>query len=228
MFSYFPKNYVWNLSVDIAIESGAQIGEIEEMCAPLRAAADQGSDLGTADFMARWVEMADKLASLAEEDDALGRGFSAGTKLDRASLYYQTAERMQVHGAPEREAVFRKGQDSFAKAVARGRWPLERVEIAYEDGIIPGWFMPASWGEGPRPTMVFVNGLDSSKEMLVWTRVGSELARRGIATLHIDQPGTGRRCAPIVCPRSSRPRNGRRWWSTISRRDRMSIRTRSG
>ena len=91
MFSYFPKNYVWNLSVDIAIESGAQIGEIEEMCAPLREAAEQGSDLGTADFMARWVEMADKLVSLAEEDEAAGRGFSAGTKLDRASLYYQTA-----------------------------------------------------------------------------------------------------------------------------------------
>ncbi len=141
--------------------------------------------------MARWVEMADKLVSLAEEDEAAGRGFSAGTKLDRASLYYQTAERMQAHGAPERVAVFRKGQDSFAKAVASGRWPLERVEIPYDGGIIPGWFMPASWGEGPRPTVVFVNGLDSSKEMLVWTRVGSELARRGIATLHIDQPGTG-------------------------------------
>ncbi len=41
MFSYFPKNYVWNLSVDIAIESGAQIGEIEEMCAPLREAPNR-------------------------------------------------------------------------------------------------------------------------------------------------------------------------------------------
>jgi dipeptidyl aminopeptidase/acylaminoacyl peptidase len=39
--------------------------------------------------------------------------------------------------------------------------------------------------------MIFVNGLDSSKEMLVWSRVGDELARRGINTLHIDQPGSG-------------------------------------
>ncbi|VTU27971.1 hypothetical protein H4CHR_02107 [Variovorax sp. PBS-H4] len=39
MFSYFPTNYVWNLSVDIAIEMSAKIGEIEEMCAPLQQAA---------------------------------------------------------------------------------------------------------------------------------------------------------------------------------------------
>lgn len=32
MFRYFPTNYVWNLSVDLAIEMGARIGEIEEMC----------------------------------------------------------------------------------------------------------------------------------------------------------------------------------------------------
>jgi hypothetical protein len=44
MFEYFPGNYVWNLSVAIAIESGAQIGEIDEMCRPLREAAGRGED----------------------------------------------------------------------------------------------------------------------------------------------------------------------------------------
>ncbi len=39
--------------------------------------------------------------------------------------------------------------------------------------------------------MVYVNGLDSTKEMLVWSFLGDELARRGVNTLHIDQPGTG-------------------------------------
>lgn len=191
MFSYFPGNYVWNLSVDIAIESGAQIGEIDEMCAPLREAAKQGADVGTAQFMARWVEMADRLFELAREDEALGRAFSAASKLDRAALYYQTAERMQAHGAPERKGVFLKGQAAFENATRLGRLNRHRVEIPYEGGIIPGLFTAATWGEGSRPTMVFINGLDSSKEMLVWTRLGEELARRGISTLHIDQPGSG-------------------------------------
>lgn len=191
MFSYFPDNYVWNLSVDIALESGAQIGEIEEMCAPLREAAAKGADAGTGAFMASWVAMADKLDALAHEDVAVGRNFSAGTKLHRAALYYQTAERMQAHGAPSRMAVFEKGQDAFRRAVLLGRDNLERVEIPYEGGIIPGYFMASTHGQGERPTLVFVNGLDSSKEMLVWTRLGAELARRGVSTLHIDQPGTG-------------------------------------
>lgn len=39
MFKYFPTNYVWNLSVDLSIEMGARMGEIEEMCAPLQEAA---------------------------------------------------------------------------------------------------------------------------------------------------------------------------------------------
>ncbi len=199
MFEYFPGNYVWNLSVAIAMESGAQIGEIDEMCRPLREAADQGSDLGTTDFMVRWEEMADKLSELAEEDETVDRRFSASTKLHRASLYYQTAERMQPHGDPHRMKVFRKGQESFRRAATLGGDNLERVEIPYGEGIIAGWFTSAGT-DGPHPTMVFVNGLDSSKEMLVWTRLGRELARRGVSTLHIDQPGSGEALRTYAMP----------------------------
>jgi hypothetical protein len=39
MFRYFPTNYVWDLSVNLAIEMGARIGEIADMCAPLQEAA---------------------------------------------------------------------------------------------------------------------------------------------------------------------------------------------
>src|SRR4249919_3579788 len=83
MFSYFPGNYVWNLSVCIALESGAQIGEIDLMCAPLREAAARGDDPGTVDFLRSWVAMADKLVSLAAADAANGHGFAAADKLNR-------------------------------------------------------------------------------------------------------------------------------------------------
>jgi pimeloyl-ACP methyl ester carboxylesterase len=157
----------------------------------LRAAAARGDDPGTVEFLRSWVAGADHLVELADEDEALGRHFSAGAKLHRASLYYQTAERMQQHGSTERVAVFEQGQDAFGRAVTLGGERMERVEIPYGAGGIPGWFRAADHGEGRRPTMVFVNGLDSSKEMLVWCRLGDELARRGVATLHVDQPGSG-------------------------------------
>jgi dipeptidyl aminopeptidase/acylaminoacyl peptidase len=39
--------------------------------------------------------------------------------------------------------------------------------------------------------VIYVNGLDSTKEMLAWSGLPEALARRGVATLSIDQPGTG-------------------------------------
>jgi len=190
MFEYFPGNYVWNLSVAIAIESGAQIGEIDEMCRPLREAAARGEDAGTAEFFKSWVAMADRLVSLAEEDDARGRRYSAAAKLNRAALYYQTAERMQAHGFEPRKQVFRKAQEAFRRAMALGGENYERIEIPYLQGIIPGFLVNASAGT-PALLVVFVNGLDSSKEMLYWSGLGGELLRRGVSTLHIDQPGSG-------------------------------------
>ena len=116
LFEYFP-NYIWNLSVAIAMESGAQIGEIVDMCKPIRDAADGGADAGTMAFMQQWVAMADKLIGLADEDEAAGRAFSAGAKLQRAALYLFNAERMQGQGHPGREATFAKALASFLSLI---------------------------------------------------------------------------------------------------------------
>lgn len=189
LFEYFP-NYVWNLSVSIALESGAKIGEIVDMCAPIRDAAARGDDAGTAEFMAEWVRMADKLADLAGEDEAKGRLFSAGDKLKRAALYYQMAERMQGHGHPGRGKTYAKALDAFRRGTAFAKDTVERVEIPYG-----GKTLSALWTrgeeEGPRPAVVYCNGLDSTKELLFFSWLPHALARRGIATLCVDQPGSG-------------------------------------
>ena len=121
MFKYFPTNYVWNLSVDLAIEMGARIGEIEEMCAPLQEAARAADAAGTQAFRETWVRMADKLCGLADEDKSRGRLLSAGEKLNRAAIYLLTAERLQAHGAEGRIALYRRVLDVFAKGVQAAR-----------------------------------------------------------------------------------------------------------
>jgi hypothetical protein len=85
LFRYFLTNYPWNLSVDLSIEMGARIGEIEEMCAPLQEAARSPDAAGTRAFRQSWVTMADKLITLAEEDEERGRLISAGDKRLRAA-----------------------------------------------------------------------------------------------------------------------------------------------
>ena len=46
LFQPFP-NYIWNLSVAIAMENGGRIGEIVDMIEPLLAKAQSGADAGT-------------------------------------------------------------------------------------------------------------------------------------------------------------------------------------
>lgn len=189
LFEYFP-NYIWNLSVAIAMESGGQIGEIIDMCQPIRDAAANGADAGTPQFMAQWVAMADKLLDLAAEDEAAGRRFSASNKLERASLYLITAERMQGHGHPGREETYARARAAFDRSTALGKLNRERIEVPLAKGTMPALYTRAP-GEGRKPVVVFCNGLDSCKELLYWTRLPEELARRGVSTLCVDQPGSG-------------------------------------
>ncbi len=189
LFEYFP-NYIWNLSVAIAMESGGQIGEIVDMCQPIRDAAASGADAGTPQFMAQWAAMGDKLIDLAAEDEAKGRAFSASNKLERAALYLLNAERMQGHGHPGRQATYAKARDTFDRSTVLGKINRERVEIPLNKGVMPALYTRAP-GEGPHPVVVYCNGLDSCKELLYWSRLPEALARRGISTLCIDQPGSG-------------------------------------
>ena len=189
LFEYFP-NYIWNLSVAMALESGGQIGEIVDMCQPLGSAAASGADAGTPQFMAQWVAKADTLIELADEDEALGRGFSASDKLERAALYLLVAERMQQQGSGGREQTYARARAAFDRSTGLGRLDRERVEIPLANGTMPALWTPAPC-EGPRPAVVYCNGLDSCKELLWWSRLPEALARRGISTLCVDQPGSG-------------------------------------
>ena len=189
LFEYFP-NYIWNLSVAIAMESGGQIGEIVDMCQPIRDAAASGADAGTPQFMAQWAAMGDKLIDLAAEDEAKGRAFSASNKLERAALYLLNAERMQGHGHPGRQATYAKARATFDRSTVLGGINRERVDIPLERGTMPALYTRAP-GDGPHPVVVYCNGLDSCKELLYWSRLPEALARRGVSTLCVDQPGSG-------------------------------------
>lgn len=189
LYEPFP-NYIWNLSVSIAMESGGQIGEIVDMCQPIIAAAASGGDAGTPEFMRQWSAYGDKLIELAAEDEARGRMFSASDKLERAALYLLVAERMQGHGAPGRKETYAKALQTFEKSTRLGRINRERVEIPLAQGTMPAFYTRAP-GPGPHPVVVYCNGLDSCKELLYWSRLPEALARRGVSTLCVDQPGSG-------------------------------------
>jgi dienelactone hydrolase len=188
MYEPFPGNYVWNLSVNICIGMGGAMGEMDRANEEVRAIAREGEDKGTEAFFTAWGAMAERLAMLGDEAMAAGRRFSACEKYKRATAYYVTAERMQSRSYAPRKAMYATMLATMDKAIAAGL-PAERVEIAYEGASYPGLFVPGH-GEGPWPCMVFCNGLDSVKEMIVLC-MRDEFAKRGIAMLAIDHPGVG-------------------------------------
>jgi naringenin degradation protein FdeB len=190
VFEPFPGNYVWNLSVNIALSLGGAIGEIDTANREVLAASRQGEDTGTEAFLRAWESLAERVRGLADEDAAAGRPLSASDKYRRASVYLMTAERMQSRHYAPRIQTYHRMLGAMDRAVETGRLNCRKVDIPYGSGTFPGLFVHGE-GNGARPCMVFCNGLDSVKEMIYWSWTGHELARRGISTLMIDHPGVG-------------------------------------
>jgi dienelactone hydrolase len=189
MYEPFPGNYVWNLSVNICLGMGGVMGEIDRANEEVRAIALQGEDSGTEAFFKSWGAMADRLVALGAEAESAGHGASAAEKYCRATAYYMTAERMQSRHFEPRKVMYQTMLDTMNRAITAGKLNCERVEIPYEGRSYPALFVRGR-GEGPRPCMVFCNGLDSVKEM-IFLSMRETLAVRGISCLMIDHPGVG-------------------------------------
>ena len=70
--------------------------------------------------------------------------------------------------------------------MALGRENCERFEIPYRDSLIPVLLTRAEGTHGSAPCVLYVNGLDSCKELLYRSWLPHALARRGISTLCVD------------------------------------------
>lgn len=192
MFEPFPRQYVWNLSVNLALSVGGHIGEIDRACRPLLVPGDtEDEDAQTQRFFESWCGLADRLVELAGEDEASGRRRSAGAKLARATVYYQTAERMQARTFAPRSAAYANSLECFRRHLELTARPARLVEVPFQGTSLPGILVTPAHAPGPVPCVVFWNGLDSTKEQIFGTGVADELLVRGIASLIVDTPGSG-------------------------------------
>ncbi|NKJ00934.1 alpha/beta fold hydrolase [Novosphingobium sp. SG707] len=191
MFEPFPTNYVWNLSINLALEMGGAIGDIDLANRETARAAEAG-DSGVDAFFDTWLAMADRVGEMAQDDEAAGNLESAAAKYRRSCAYLITAERMQASDYPPRMQAYADMLATFARYVACNGEPCEMVEIPYADSHYPALFCSAATPENPSPPcMVFCNGLDSVKEMVFLVGLPKALRARGISCLIVDQPGVG-------------------------------------
>jgi pimeloyl-ACP methyl ester carboxylesterase len=112
----------------------------------------------------------------------------------RAATYYRTAY-YPLYGAPTDERLaenFEREMDALTRAAALWDTPVELVEIPFEEDVtLPGVFVRPDDASEPRPTIVHVNGYDSTVcEMFIAHAPAA--VRRGYTILLFDGPGQGR------------------------------------
>ena len=190
-FMYFPGNYRWsaafiNMMGSIAY-GGAEIGELHKIGSALRGKAPDDDQA----WFDACVKVADGVRAYAEKWDKAGHRHSAAHAYLRACNYYQMAERFRTPKDKIGLAAYRKGVDCFHRHAKLTDLEIEIVEVPYEKGSLPGYFVHARNAKGKRaPCVVFFDGLDVTKE-IQFVRGVPDLVKRGISCLIMDAPGTG-------------------------------------
>lgn len=190
-FTYFPGNYRWSAEMMVILSTapygGAELSEVDRIGRSLR--EHVGSDEA---WFEAWCEGADILRRRAAEAEAKGHPLTAASTYLRASFYYQSADHFRQPKDERALAIYRQSLECFHRFAALNDRPrIEVVELPFDGGSFPAYFVHAVNGRGTRnPCIVRFGGFDTQKEMQ-YLRGTPELVRRGISFLLVDGPGQG-------------------------------------
>jgi fermentation-respiration switch protein FrsA (DUF1100 family) len=184
VFELFPGNYLWSYNTWGALAAGGELGDIGLILERLRKSA--GND---EEWHASWKWLAERLERRAEESLAVGTRRSASRNYFLASLYHKMSEQFVSPADPARLQLYQSALRTFESARKLSDLAIERVLVPYGRNSLPAYFLPART-RGRAPTVIFICGLDATKEITV-LRVWNEFAERGLNLLAIDTPGVG-------------------------------------
>jgi pimeloyl-ACP methyl ester carboxylesterase len=138
------------------------------------------------DWGPNWYAVGAAHEARGHDAEQRGRTASAVDAYQRAAWSYHLGKFLWFED-PELHAELRdRSVAVYAKTLAHLDPPAERIEIPFEDHIIPG-HLRRPRGVVKPPLVLIVPGLDSSKEEMFTTE--NEFLHRGIATFSIEGPG---------------------------------------
>jgi dienelactone hydrolase len=127
----------------------------------------------------------------AKRFDSSGYRHAAAPAYLRACKYYQMGERFRTPKDEKALEAYRISIECFHRFAALTDIDIDIVEVPYDGGKLPGYFVHARNSAAKRaPCVVHFDGLDVTKELL-YVRGVPDLAKRGISVLVMDGPGTG-------------------------------------
>jgi len=158
---------------------GAEINEC------LQAVKESKRD-NDASWVAQWANAAERVGKTAEDAAHSGRIITARQAYLRASSYYRAA---MFSLPPTDMHLFQYltlSREYFHKAAKLFSPQVEILNIPLGDGLLPGYFLSA--GPSKHPTLIALNGGDSTNEELVhW--FGFAAVERGWNYLVFEGPG---------------------------------------
>lgn len=140
-----------------------------------------------------WTKTADRIYQLGMKSYQKGHKVSAREAFFRASNYYRLSEfylRVDAFNDPNMLPLSRLSRETFIKGAQLLPTPFEQVEVPYEDTSLPAYFFSVDDSGSRRPTIIYNNGFDSTKEEAYFVIVTAAL-RRGYNVLAFDGPGAG-------------------------------------
>lgn len=167
-------------------DAGADIGEVLVTTAQIPEGDEDA-------WTAAWKATAERTAKRGEASLEVGDTVSAREAFFRASSYYRSAEfyrRKDPLNDPQVLELSRLSKDYLVKAGALLDGPFREVTIPYQDGEMPGYLFLVDDSGEPRPTVIYTNGFDSTREEGYFV-VGAAALRRGYNFLAYDGPGQG-------------------------------------
>lgn len=173
----FNYELIRGLSVQHA--GAAEFGECMETMARV-----QKNDFES--WTAEWTKTAEAVANYAEAQRKNGDLRAAEKAFLRASNYYRMAVFYTVYTDPRHRSLWQKSKDCFSAMNALTEHPVEKVEIPFENAVLPGYFVSA--GRENRPTLIAIGGFDSTMEE-VYCWLGAVARSYGWNCLIFEGPG---------------------------------------
>ena len=184
MYELFPGNYRWSYNTWCALAAGGEFGDLGLILSRLQESAGRDEE-----WFRAWNWLAERVELRARERLDAGAKASASETYFLASLYHKMSEQFVPPSDPIRLASYKKALSTFETARSWADRVIERVLVPYEDKTLSAYFVPTT-KRAPAPTVIFLCGLDTTKE-LSYLRIRDKLAARGLNLLAIDTPGVG-------------------------------------
>lgn len=140
------------------------------------------------DWGPEWIKTAAMHEALAEEAWSQGRKITAAAAFQTAAAYYHMAYFIYTRDLNVHVEGLHKMLACFDRALPFMEPRVEKVKIPFGHNRLPGLFSRPR-GDGRPPVVIFIPGLDSTKETRHRARGG--YLKRGMAVLSIDGPGQG-------------------------------------